>query len=179
MTTVATREFLPPRRYGAAANLEGFAAPTGNLEHAAGATARLDTLLTGHPLASAWGWRSPLDAVRRQAAADGWLIDPWHLAAVIEGVRFRMDGAITIIGRGALFEPARHAFALWRWFTRPDTAQAQAIEHAAAALAASRLASPLLGTAEAVRLWLDHGGERPPMRAALATLRADICPRRC
>jgi hypothetical protein len=140
----------------------------GNLEHAAAAIARLDTLLTGHPLAAAWGWRSRLDAVRRQSAADGRLIDPWHLAAIIEGARFRMDRAAAIIDRGAIFEAARHAFALWRWFTRPDTAQAQGIEQAAPALAASRSPSPLLGAAETMRLWLARGGERPPLRAALS-----------
>jgi hypothetical protein len=168
MTTVATRGFPPQRRYRAAATLEGLAALAGKLEHAASAIARLDTLLIGHPLAAAWGWRSRLDAVRRQGAADGRLIDPWHLAAVIEGVRFRMDHAMTIIDRGAIFEAARHAFHLWGWFARPDTEQSQAIEHAAAALAGNQSASPLLGAAETVGLWLDQGGERPPLRAALA-----------
>jgi len=167
MTTVAPREYPPQSRSGGAVTPEEFAPLAGNLEHAAGAIARLDTVLTGHPLAAAWGWRSRLDAVRRQAAADGRLIDPWHLAAVIEGVRFRMDHAETIIDRGALFDAARHAFALWGWFARPNAEQTQAIEQAAAALAASRLESPLLGTAKAVRAWLDHGGERAPLRAAL------------
>jgi hypothetical protein len=55
MTTVATRESPPQRRSGAAATLEGLAPLAGNLEHAAAAIARLDTLLTGHPLAAAWG----------------------------------------------------------------------------------------------------------------------------
>ena len=96
------------------------------------------------------------------------MIDPWHLAAVIEGVRFRMDRAAAIIDRGAIFEAARHAFGLWRWFTQPDAAQTQAIEHAAAALSANGHASPLLGAALGVRAWLDDGGERPPLRAASA-----------
>ncbi len=59
-----------------------------SLEHAARAIGRLDALLTRHPLEPAWLWRIRLEAVRRQAAADGRAIDPWHLAAVIEGVRF-------------------------------------------------------------------------------------------
>jgi hypothetical protein len=168
MTTVAPREFPPQRVSGGAANLEQFAPLAGNLERAASAIARLDAVLTGHPLAAAWGWRSRLDAVRRQAAADGRLIDPWHLAAVVEGVRFRMDGAMSIIDRGVLFDAARHAFALWSWFTRPDAGQSQSIEQATGVLAASRMASSLLGTAKAVHGWLDHGGERPPLRAALA-----------
>ena len=145
-----------------------FSALSAALEQAAAAIARLDALLTGHPLAAAWLWRIRLDAVRRHAAYDGRAIDPWHLAAVIEGVRFRMDDAEAIIDRGAIFEAARHAFGLWRWFTQPNAAQTQAIEHAAAALSANGQASPLLGAALGVRAWLDDGGERPPLRAALA-----------
>jgi hypothetical protein len=164
----AAGEFPRQRRGPELPDLERFAALAGRLEHAAAAIARLDTLLTGHPLAAAWAWRSRLDAVRRQAAADGRLIDPWHLAAVIEGVRFRMDRATTMIDRGAIFDAARHAFQLWSWFARPDAAQSLEIERSATALAGSQSASPLLGAGKAVRLWLDQGGERPPVRAALA-----------
>ena len=45
------------------------------------AIARLDQALDGHPLLPAFMYRVRLEAVRRQAAADGQLIDPWHLAA--------------------------------------------------------------------------------------------------
>ncbi len=145
-----------------------FAALSGALEQAVAAIARLDALLTGHPLAAAWLWRIRLDAVRRHAACDGLVIDPWHLAAVIEGVRFRMDRAAAIIDRGAIFEAARHAYGLWRWFVQPDAAQTQAIEHAGVALSANGHASPLLGAALGVRAWLDNGGDRPALRAALA-----------
>ena len=148
--------------------LDQFAVLAGALEQAASAIARFDALSTGHPLISAWLWRARLEAVRRHAACDGLMIDPWHLAAMIEGVRFRMDRAAAIIDRGAIFEAARHAFQLWGWFARPDAAQMQAIERAAAALSASGHASPLLGAALAVRAWLDQGGGRPPLRAALA-----------
>ena len=147
--------------------LDQFAGLAAALEHAAAAIARLDALSTGHPLLSAWLWRARLEAVRRHAACDGRAIDPWHLAAMIEGVRFRMDRAAAIIERGTIFEAARHAFQLWGWFARPDAAQMQAIERAAAALSASGHASPLLGAALAVRAWLDRGGDRPPLRAAL------------
>ena len=150
------------------AMFDQFAALSAALEQAAAAIARLDALLTEHPLTTAWLWRIRLDAVRRHAACDGRVIDPWHLAAVIEGVRFRMDDAEAIIDRGAIFEAARHAFGLWRWFTQPNAAQRQAIEHAAAALSGNGQASPLLGAALGVRAWLDDGGERPPLRAALA-----------
>ena len=127
--------------------LDRFAGLAAALEHAAAAIARLDALSAGHPLLSAWLWRTRLEAVRRHAACDGRAIDPWHLAAMIEGVRFRMDRAAAIIERGAIFEAARHAFQLWGWFARPDAAQTQAIERAAAALSASGHASPLLGAA--------------------------------
>ena len=164
--------FSPPPRRTAAGILGGtlarFADIAGALERAARAIARLDALLIGHPLEPAWLWRTRLEAVRRQAAADGMAIDPWHLAAAIEGVRFRMDRAEAIIDRGAIFEAARHALGLWRWFTRPDEAQTEAIGCAAATLPATKQTSPLLGAALGVRAWLDRDGERPPLRAALA-----------
>ena len=148
--------------------LDQFAVLAGALEQAASAIARFDALATGHPLISAWLWRARLEAVRRHAACDGGAIDPWHLAAMIEGVRFRMDHATAIIERGAIFEAARHALALWRWFARPDAGQTQAIEQAAAGLSESGHSAPLLGAALGIRAWLDRGGERPPLRAALA-----------
>ena len=140
------------------------------LEPAAAAVARLDAALLGHPLAAAWAYRARLDAVRRQAAADGKAIDPWHLATLVEGVRLRLDPGAPVIDRGAIFDAARHAFALYRWYSRPDDAQQAAISVAAAHLA--KVAddhSPLLGAAYAIHAWLDRGGERPPLRAALAT----------
>jgi len=149
-------------------SVAGFADLAAALEHAAASIARLDTRLAGHPLAPAWLWRIRLEAVRRHAAADGLLIDPWHLAAIIEGVRFRMDRGVAMIDRGAIFAAARHAIGLWRWFVRPDAEQTGAIGCAAAALSTTELASPLLGAALAVHDWLARGGERPPLRAALA-----------
>jgi hypothetical protein len=154
--------------------LDRFGEIAGALERAAAAIARLDALVAHHPLTPAWVWRSRLEAVRRQAAADGRSIDPWHLAAIIEGVRFRMDRTQAIIDRGAIFEAARHALLLWRWFARPDDAQLQAIECAAAALAASQSPSPLIAASLGAHAWLDqHGrsaqtGARPALRAALA-----------
>ena len=55
----------------------------GALAQAAAALARLDQALAGHPLRPAFLHRARLDAVRRQAAVDGQVIDPWHLAAVV------------------------------------------------------------------------------------------------
>ena len=122
-----------------------------------------------HPLAPAWAWRARLDAIRRQAAVDGLVIDPWHLAALIEGVRFRLDHAPAMIDRGALFAAAHHAFELYRWFAVPDAPRQTAIAEAAAQLeATSDRYSPLLAAAIGIHTLLDKGGERPPIRAALA-----------
>jgi hypothetical protein len=62
----------------------------GTLERASRAISRLDEALDGHPLLPAFLYRARLEAVRRQAAVDGQLIDPWHLAAVLDGLRLRM-----------------------------------------------------------------------------------------
>ena len=140
-----------------------------NLERAAAALARLDSAVAGHPLAPAWAYRARLDAVRRQAAVDGRAIDPWHLAAVIEGVRLRLDPAAAPVDRGAIFEAARYALNLYRWYSAPDEVRRSAIGDAAGHLVtAADGHSPLLGAALAVHAWLDRGGDRPPLRAALA-----------
>ncbi|HEV7268687.1 MAG TPA: hypothetical protein VGN83_27835, partial [Falsiroseomonas sp.] len=69
----------------------------------------------------ALGHRARLDAVRRQAAVDGFLIDPWHLAALTEGLRpRRLAGARSLAEAGAVFEAGRAALALHRWLTAPD-----------------------------------------------------------
>ena len=92
----------------------------GALAQAAAALARLDQALAGHPLLPAFLHRARLDAVRRQAAVDGLVIDPWHLAAVLEGFRLRMDGALRIIDRGVILAAARHALDLHQWLVAPD-----------------------------------------------------------
>jgi hypothetical protein len=118
----------------------------GALERAAGAIARLDSALARHPLCPAWAYRARLDAVRRQAMVDGQAIDPWHLAALIEGVRFRLGRSPALIDRGAVFAAAHHAFDLYRWFSAPDEAQQAAIAEAAAHLdSVADGHSPLLG----------------------------------
>jgi hypothetical protein len=68
------------------------------------ALARLDQASAGpHPLPPALLHRARLDAVRRQAAADGHLlVDPWHLAALVEGLRpRRLRGARSSAAREA------------------------------------------------------------------------------
>ena len=111
----------------------------GALEHAAGMIARLDMALASHPLRPAWAWRARLDAIGRQAAVDGKAIDPWHLAALIEGVRLRLDHTPALIDRGILFAAAHHAFELYRWFAVPDETKRAAIGVAATI---SRLSAP-------------------------------------
>ena len=82
---------------------------TAALAEAAAAIARLGEALASHPLRPAFLYRGRLDAVRRQAAVDGLAIDPWPLAAVIEGLRLRLDHALHIVDRGAVLRcrPAR------------------------------------------------------------------------
>ena len=140
----------------------------GALERAAAAIARLDQALAGHPLLPAFLHRARLDAVRRQAAVDGQAIDPWHLAAVLEGLRLRMDGALRIIDRGAIFDAARHALALHRWITAPDFDEEGLVRQAEAALGRPGAPeTPLLSAARSAHAWLDAGGGRAPLRAAL------------
>ena len=118
--------------------------------------------------------RARLDAVRRQAAVDGQAIDPWHLAAVLEGFRLRMDGALRIIDRGAILAAARHALDLHQWLVAPDFDQEGEIRRAEQVLtaAAGSGATPLLAAATGLHAWLGGdgyggGGARPPIRAAL------------
>ena len=138
------------------------------LERASRAVARLDQALDRHPLLPAFLYRIRLDAVRRQAAVDGQLIDPWHLAAVLEGLRLRMDHAMRIIDRGVIFDAARHALALHQWLTVPDFDQEGEVKQAEAVLETSRgQLSPLLSAALGMHAWLDRDGTRPPIRTAL------------
>ena len=158
----------------------------GALAQAAAALARLDQALAGHPLLPAFLHRARLDAVRRQAAVDGQAIDPWHLAAVLEGFRLRMDGALRIIDRGAILAAARHALDLHQWLVAPDFDQEGAVQQAEKRLAAAAAsaATPLLAAATGLHTWLGgdgqtggdghgggdgsgDGGARPPIRAAL------------
>jgi hypothetical protein len=139
------------------------------LAEAAAAIARLDEALDGHPLRPAFLYRARLDAVRRQAAVDGKLIDPWHLAAVLQGLRLRMDGALRIIDRGAVLDAARHALILHQWIVTPDFDEEGEVQQAERYLAGVAAVgdTPLLAAASGVHAWLASGGTRPPIRAAL------------
>jgi hypothetical protein len=152
----------------ATAGLIAVPAVAGSLERAAAAIARLDQALGMHHLLPAFLYRSRLEAVRRQAAVDGQAIDPWHLAAVLEGLRLRMDGALRIIDRGMIVDAARHALTLHQWITAPDFDQEGEVLAAERALDyPTAVAAPLLAAAFGMHRWLSDGGKRPPMRAAL------------
>jgi hypothetical protein len=152
----------PPRAAAIAPDPALFAAH----ERSAGAIARLDQALDHHPLLPAFLHRARLEAVRRQAAVDGRGIDPWHLAAILEGLRLRMDHALRIVDRGEVFEAARTALALHQWITEPDFDQEGEVQAAERHLAASGPGA-LLGAAESVWSWLQGDETRAPMRAAL------------
>jgi hypothetical protein len=137
------------------------------LARAAVAVARLDHALAGHPLLPAVLYRARLDAARRTAAVDGHAIDPWHLAAIFEGLRLRMDPYLSIFDRGAIFDAARHAFDQYQWLVTPDFDQEGEIQAAETALAAAIGATALIAAGRGLHAWLERGGARPPGRAAL------------
>ncbi len=137
------------------------------VERASGAIARLDQALDNHPLVAAFLYRTRLEAVRRQAAVDGNGIDPWHLAAVLEGLRLRMDHALRIVDRGAIFDAARTALGHHQWLTVPDFDQEGEVQAAERHLTMASGSSTLLGAATQTHAWLQADGARPPIRAAL------------
>jgi len=138
------------------------------LAGAASAIARLDQALASHPLAQAFLYRARLESVRQQAAVDGQLIDPWHLAATIEGLRLRMDPYLRIIDRGAILDRARAALALHQWIVEPDFDQEGEVQRAEAMLAMQPASlPPLIAGAQGLREWIGAGEARPAMRSAL------------
>lgn len=146
----------------------GNATAVGALASASAAIARLDQAVGSHPLRRAFLYRARLDAVRRQAAVDGDLIDAWHLAATLEGLRLRMDPYLRIIDRGRIIDAARTALGLHQWIVAPDFDQEGEVQRAEAVLAAQPADwSPLLAAAQGFRVWIDSGERRAPIRAAL------------
>jgi len=142
------------------------------LARAAAAIARLDQALAPHPLLPAVLYRARLDAARRAAAVDGHGIDPWHLAALLEGLRLRMDPSLSMLDRGAIFDAARHAFDQYQWLVAPDFDQEGDIQAAETLLAAAPGATPLLAGAYGLHAWISGtghggGGDRRAGRAAL------------
>lgn len=140
----------------------------GALADASAAVARLDQALAGHPLAQAFLYRARLESVRRMAAVDGQLIDPWHLAATIEGLRLRMDPYLRIIDRGDILDKAKFALGLHQWIVEPDFDQEGEVQRAEALLARQPAAlPPMIAGAHGLRDWIESGETRPAMRAAM------------
>jgi hypothetical protein len=138
------------------------------LADAAAAIARLDQALAGHPLAQAFLHRARLAAARQQAAFDGQLIDPWHLAATIEGLRLRMDPYLRIIDRADILEKVKTALTLHQWIVEPDFDQEGEVQRAEALLARQPASlPPLIAAAQGFRDWVECGETRPAMRSAL------------
>jgi hypothetical protein len=138
------------------------------LAGAASAIARLDQALASHPLANAFLYRARLESVRQQAAVDGQLIDPWHLAATLEGLRLRMDPYLRIIDRGIILDRAGAALALHQWIVEPDFDQEGEVQRAEAVLAMQPASlPPLIAAAKGLRAWSESGEARPAMRSAL------------
>jgi hypothetical protein len=116
------------------------------------------------------------------------LIDPWHLAAVLEGFRLHADARLGRVDRGTVIDAARHAFDQYQWLVFPDFDQEGVVRQAEAHLAsfADPAETPLLAAARGLHAWLGAGrpngvdysngdgsgdgearGTRPPIRAAL------------
>jgi hypothetical protein len=134
----------------------------GALGRAAGVIARLDQVLAGHPLLPAFLYRTRLEAVRRQAAVDGQLIDPWHLAAFLEGLRLSMPDGLRIIDRGVIVDAARSAFLLHQWITDPGFDEEDDVRAALQTLVSAPLPdAPLLAAALGAWEWLQNNGRGP------------------
>ena len=90
---------------------------------------------------------------------------PWKY----DSLRLRMDGALRIIDRGAILDAARHALMLHQWIVAPDFDEEGEVQQAEKHLAGVAAAgdTPLLAATRGVHAWLDSGGTRPPIRAAL------------
>jgi len=103
-----------------------------------------------------------LEEISRRTRCPG--RNTWHVASVIAGVRFGMDGAVAIVNRSALFEARVMLSTVEAGLPRPMRRRRR---RSGAPL--PRCRRPGGGTASARRLarrsaWLDHDGERLPLR---------------
>lgn len=130
----------------------------------------LDQQLRRHPLREAVLFRARLEAARMCAAVDGLLIDPWQLAASLEGLRPRIRGQ-DVYERGSEVDALRYAFEQYQWLARPSAPQEERIAEvlSRAVLPVGRLGM-LWGGASAFREWIEAGGARAPFRGALVRL---------
>jgi hypothetical protein len=113
--------------------------------------------------------RLGLEDCRATGLSLGRLIDPWHLAALTEGLLpRRLAGARSLAEAGEVFEAGRAALALHRWLTAPDDDQEAQIGAAETALRQDTATGvALVDAAAAAWRWLEAGGARAPLRAAL------------
>ncbi|WP_240149407.1 hypothetical protein [Asaia sp. As-1742] len=139
------------------------------LTRAAVAIGRLDQRLHNHPLLPAILFRERLEAARVCATVDGYVIDPWHLGAELEGLRPKLQGE-DAADRGAYVDNAKIAFEQYQWLSRPTSTQAVRIHEATELLRFEAVtAGPLLGAARAFHRWIDDGNSRSPLRDALVS----------
>lgn len=166
------------------------------LERAALAVGRLDQALTAAPLRRAWIYRARVIAACRHTAIDGRRIDPFRLAAAIEGLRAPAAPAAALFDRGQAHLAEVHALGLLDRMAaaadiRPvcDPGEGQGTEVAEeeearesrrdvrAALtflhAAAPTAPALIAAATGVRAGLQAGLPRDALRAATARYFAD------
>jgi hypothetical protein len=142
--------------------------PLAALTDAALQCGRIAQALDNHALLPAILFRARLDAARRAAAADGQLIDPWHLAALLAGLRLRLDAGDSIAERAAVFASARHALEVHQWLVTPDFDQEGEVQRAEKALAASNAGDgPFMAAGRAMFVWIDADQPRQAMRTAL------------
>ncbi|MFT9198964.1 hypothetical protein [Gluconobacter oxydans] len=137
----------------------------------------LDRQLHRHPLRDAILFRARLEAARQCAAVDGFLVDPWQLAASLEGLRPRIRGH-DVFERGSEVDALRHAFEQYQWLNRPTGAQAALIAEVQAGLPLHvKTMGPVLGGGLAFRDWIEAGNARAPFRGALVRLwqAQDVC----
>lgn len=140
-----------------------------SLTRAAVAIGRLDQRLHNHPLLPAILFRERLEAARICAGVDGYIIDPWYLAAELEGLRPTLSGE-DAADRGLLVDNAKIAFEQYQWLVRPTPTQRVNILQAAELLhSEAAVAGPLLGAARAFHHWIDAGNGRSSMRGALVS----------
>lgn len=130
----------------------------------------LDQQLRRHPLREAVLFRVRLEAARQCAAVDGFLIDPWQLAASLEGLRPRIRGQ-DVYERGTEVDALRYAFEQYQWLARASAFQEEQITEALSSMTVpvGRL-GVLWGSALAFREWIDAGRSRAPFRGALVRL---------
>lgn len=139
------------------------------LTRAAVAIGRLDQRLHNHPLLPAILFRERLETARICAAADGYVIDPWHLAAELEGLRPKLQGE-DVADRGTNVDNAKIAFEQYQWLARPTSTQVERIQQSIELLRfEAATVGPILGAARAFHRWIDNGNSRSPMRGALVS----------